>query len=97
MKFETQFLANEIYCKILPVKQLACYHPVLKVAVSLFIAAKYHELHALKIEQILRKLLLFNVKKDVILTLESEVLILLNFDLSSPSPLDFIDLLVAKF
>lgn len=69
----------------------------LKVAVSIFIAAKYHEKITFTLEHIWNYPNLKNVHKDNVLILESEVLQLIKFNLNRPSALQFIDLLVLRY
>lgn len=69
----------------------------MKISVSLFIASKYHELKPLKIEH-LRKISTFgSITEQNIVNYEGAFLIALNFNLHDPSPLDFIELLVARY
>lgn len=97
LSLETQFLAFDLFYLMLTTKELINYDLHLKVAVSIFIAAKYHEKIAFTLEYIWNYPDLQNVHKDKVINLEAQVLQLINFNLNRPSAFQFIDLLVLRY
>ena len=97
LRLETQFLALNIFHRINCDSDIVEYHLLLKVAVSLFMAAKYHQIKPLTMEELRRSgFFPANILSNVLI-MEAKVLLNFSFNLNWVSPLDFVELFVIRF
>jgi hypothetical protein len=94
-KVETIFLAFSLYHRVAFAPEFAKHSLTLQAVASLFVAAKYEEIAIPKVEVFAR--CDPRIDPNDVLKVESEILLHLNFNLSFPNVLQFIDLLRVRY